>query len=73
MDPHLLMDLADSLHRERLARVEAYAWQFRDAPPGTVVRRPRETLALALVALAVRLAPSVAVPVQPRAPSIPRA
>ena len=71
MDPRLLMDLADSLHRERVARVEARGREIQHAPSTGVARRPWE--ALALVALAVRLAPSVAALVQPRVPGISRA
>ncbi len=72
MDPRLL-EPADSLHRERVARVEARGWEVRDAPSTGVARRPREALALALITLALRLAPSGAAFVQPRVPGIPRA
>ncbi len=73
MDPRLLMDLADSLHRERVTRGEARGREIGAAPSTGIARRPREALALALVALAVRLAPSVAALVQHRVPGIPRA
>ena len=73
MDPRLLMDLADSLHRERVARVEARGWQIQGAPSTGVACCPREALALALITLAPRLAPSGAALVRLRVPGIPRA
>ena len=60
MDPHLVIDLAESAHRERVAWIEAHGWELAEAPRRPAARRPREVLAMALLALAVRLAPSVA-------------
>ena len=73
MEPRLLMDLADSMHRERVTRVEALGWEIRATPSTGVARRPREALAPALITLALRLAPSGAALVQPRVPGTPRA
>ena len=73
MDPRLLMDLAESVHRERLAWIEAHGWELEGMQTTRVSRRPQETLALALIALAMRLAPSAATLVQPPVPGIPRA
>ena len=54
-DPSVTFAIGSMIHRERLARVEAARHAPSNRPRGGT---PREALATALVALALRIAPS---------------
>lgn len=57
-DPSVTFEIGSMIHRERLARVEAARRPPSNRPRGGT---PRETLATALVALALWIAPSTGV------------
>ena len=63
IDPRLTAELAFSMRWERVAWIDAHGWEYQEMaqrPRRAFARTPREALAAALVALAVRLAPPVA-------------
>lgn len=54
MDTEGISDVVMVEHNQRIARLNAEWWMYQEASP---TRPLRESLALALIALAVRLAP----------------